>query len=338
MTVGKLDKALFTFKTESLQGIVLVHVDDLLYVGTMQFLDKIMEPFKKKLKISRVDSLAFQYLGVSLSQTDDGVELSQHQYLTGMKQNLLTREALLDKERYADSEEISLFRHGVGQLGWLSSVSKPEAAFAYCSLSIIQAKPQVRDFSMYTKTIKDLQSRQWKILIRSIDMENPRICVFCDASHGNLIGGASQIGYIVFLHDDQGNCAPLTWVSKKARRVARSTLAAETLSAADAADSAVFLKESLEDVLDTDLPPVTVLVDNKSLHDAVKSTGVISERRLIIELASLREIQDQKKICVEWIPTHEQLADCLTKAGANKQRLIDVLCQGKLDLDRLRSS
>ena len=338
MTVGKFDKGLFTFKIDGLEGVILIHVDDLLYAGTEKFLCTIIEQFKKKLKISREDSTAFQYLGVSIRQTSEGIEMNQRSYVEGMKQDLLSKEAQANKERFVESEEISLFRHGIGQLGWVSSVSRPEVAFAYCTLSVIQAKPQVKDFRTYKKTIKDLQSRQWNILVRAINMENLRMCVFCDASHGNLVGGASQVGYIVLLHDDLGNCAPLTWVSKKARRVARSTLAAETLSAADAADSAVFLKESIEDILDTELGPITVLVDNKSLYDAVRNTGVISERRLLIELESLREMQEQRKICVEWIPTHQQLADCLTKAGANKQPLIDVLCHGKLDLDKLGSN
>ena len=160
--------------------------------------------------------------------------------------------------------------------------------------------------------------------------------MFCDASLGNLQGEASQIGYIVFLHDTDGNCSPLSWVSKKARRVARSTLAAETLTAADAADSAVFLRKNIEDILGTSLPPFTVYVDNKSLYDAVRSTGIVAERRLIIELGALRELQDGKVIDVKWIPTSEQLADCLTKAGTNKETLIDVLCQRKLCLDRLK--
>ena len=100
---------------------------------------------------------------------------------------------------------------------WLSIISKPEAAFAYCSLSIIQANSQFKDFIRFKKTVKELQSRQWKILIKPVNINNARLCVFCDASHGNLVGGASQIGYIVFLHDLQGNCAPLNWDSKKAR-------------------------------------------------------------------------------------------------------------------------
>ena len=98
MTVGKLYKALFTFKTDALQGIVLVHVDDALYVGTRLFLSKVMEPFKRKLKVSRDDNIAFQYLGVSLCQTNAGIELSQKHYLEGMKPDLLPREALTDKE------------------------------------------------------------------------------------------------------------------------------------------------------------------------------------------------------------------------------------------------
>ena len=214
-------------------------------------------------------------------------------------------------------------------------MSKPEAAFAYCSLSTVQSKPRVKDFILLKKTVRNLQSQDWKILIRQIDIKNPRMCVFCDASHANLSGGASQIGYIIFVHDDSGNCVPLTWVSKKARRVARSTLAAETLSAADAADCAIFLKHIIEEIIDIKLPPVTVFVDNKSLHDAVKSTGLISERRLIIELASLREMQEESKISVKWIPTTEQIADSLTKAGASKQRLINVLSRGHLELQKL---
>ena len=252
MEVCKLDKAMFTFKRGELQGIVIVHVDDMIYVGTKLFLDSVMEPFKKKLKASRDDSVAFKYLGVNIEQNSERIELNQTDYLKSMKLDLLPRETMKNKDRFVDKEEISLFKQGVGQLGWLSSVSKPDASFAYCTLSVVQASPQVKDFNLYRKCVKDLQNREWKIAIGSIDVENVRICVFCDASFANLANGASQIGYIVFMYDAQGNCAPLTWASKKARRVARSTLAAEALSAADAADSAVFMKKTLEEILNVD--------------------------------------------------------------------------------------
>ena len=337
MKVESLDKAVFTYKEKDLQGIVLVHVDDMLYVGTQRFLDQIMEPFKKKLKVSRDDSIAFKYLGVNMKQTQKGVELDQNDYLHAMKLDLLPKQAMTDKDRFANEEEITLFRQGIGQLGWLASVCKPEASFDYCTLSTVQSNPQVRDFLTYRKAVRNLQALDWKIVIGSVDVGDARVCVFCDASFGNLAGGSSQIGYIVFMYDSRGICAPLTWASKKAKRVARSTLVAETLSAVEAADTAVFLKRNLEEILSIEIPPVTLFVDNKSLFDTVNSTGMVTERRLLVDLAALREMQEKRVINIEWVSTQQQLADCLTKAGANKQKLVNVLCDGKLDFDMVRS-
>ena len=141
----------------------------------------------------------------------------------------------------------------------------------------------------------------------------------------------------MFMHDDSGVCAPLTWVSKKARRVARSTLAAETLSAVEAADYALFLKRILEEILSIEIPPVSIFVDNKSLYETVRTTRMVSEKGLLIDIAALREMQANRRINVEWISTQQQIADCLTKVGASKQKLIDVLCQGKLDFEMIRS-
>ena len=335
MEVGKLDKALFTFKDQGLEGMIIVHVDDMLYVGTSKFLQRIMEPFKERLQTSRDDSVAFKYLGVNISQGNGCIQLDQTEYVRGMQQDLLNKASMQDKNRFAERQEISLFRQGLGQLGWVTSVSKPEASFGYCSLSVLQANPQIKDFMLYRKIVKELQSQEWKITIRAVNLENIQVCVFCDASYGNLAGGASQIGYIVFMHDNAGNCAPLSWASKKAKRVARSTLAAETLSASEAADIATFLKMILEETLDVSIPPVTLLVDNKSLYEAVRSTSILAEKRLLVELAALREMQERREILVEWISTRQQLADCLTKAGANRQKLVEVLSQGKLDFEKI---
>ena len=337
MTVGSLEKAMFMFKTETLEGLVLIHVDDMLFAGTEKFHEKVMNPLKNMLKISREDSVTFKYLGMSLCQKKGQILLSQSEYVKGLQPVLLGNEAMKDKERFADKKEITIFRQAVGQLGWVSSVSKPEAAFGYCCLSIVQSKPQIKDFHMHRKVVKELQSREWQLIIGAVNMEDLRVCCFCDASFGSLTGGASQIGYIVFMYDGSGNAAPLTWVSKKAKRVARSSLAAETLAASEAADHAILMKKMLEETLDMDIPAVTVLVDNMSLYESVRGTNLLAEKRLLVEMASLREMQENRLISVEWVSTHQQLADSLTKAGANKQKLMEVLSSGKLDLVGIRS-
>ena len=337
MIVTRADKAVFTYLDNNLQGMVIVHVDDMLYIGSDSFLERVMNMFKSRLKISREDSVAFKYLGVSIKQNADGIVLDQTNYVKGLKVDLLDKERLKEKESFASSEEITLFRQAVGQLGWLTSVSKPDSAFAYCHLSVIQAKPQIKDFIAYQKVVKSLLSQDWSIKIGCMNIEELRVCAFCDASFANLSDGASQIGYVIFVHDEEGKCAPITWTSKKARRIARSTLAAETLSAVETADSAVFLNKALEEILITELPTVTVFVDNKSLYDAVRITSLLAEKRLLIEMADLREMQEKRAINVQWVSSPNQLADVLTKAGANRQKLIDVLCTGKLDFEAIRS-
>ena len=54
----------------------------------------------------------------------------------------------------------------------------------------------------------------------------------------NLAGSAGQEGFISFLTNRNGQCCPISWTSKKVKRVVKSTLAAKTLAMADATDSA----------------------------------------------------------------------------------------------------
>ena len=158
----------------------------------------------------------------------------------------------------------------------------------------------MKDFSSYTKAVKDLKNRKSYIRIGRLDLSSMEVKVFSDASYGNMEGGGSQMGYIVFICDKFGNSIPITWGSKKTRRVARSTLTAETLAASEAVDSAQVVKKGAEEVLGRHLPPIKMYVDNKSLADAAKTTNVPTEKRLRIDLAALREMLDRKRFLLRY--------------------------------------
>ena len=138
------------------------------------------------------------------------------------------------------------------------------------------------------------------------------------------------MGFIIFLTDKNGSSVPISWSSRKTKRVARSTLTAESLAAIEAVDNAILIKAAVEEVLGRHIPPICALVDNKSLAEVVKTTNVPAEKRLIIDLGALREMIEQKTLILEWVPTEKQLADVLTKQGASKEKLIRVLCRGSL--------
>ena len=165
-------------------------------------------------------------------------------------------------------------------------------------------------------------------------MKTIHVAVYSDASFANLRDGASQGGNIIFLRDDLGNSAPLSWSSKRIKRVVRSTLGAETLSAVDALDSAYLvtqiLKEMYPEKKDREIS-VYLYTDNKSLYDALNTSNLMLDKRLRVDISALREMHDQGDVMIRWIETKNQLADVLTKRGANKKKLVDVLNRAHID-------
>lgn len=327
----KVDGAVFLWrKKEEVEGVIIVHVDDMLYFGSQEFHLKVIKKLKNTFKISRDEQGSFKYLGVNMVQTKHEITMEQRAYVEGLQINLIDKELLKDKNRYATVQEMKLFRHGVGQLGWLENTTRPEIGFTFCQLSTVQTKPQMRDFSIYAKAVKEMKSCDSLIRIVKLDTSTLVVKAYSDASYGNLPGGGSQLGYIVFLCDAKGNAVPISWTSKKAKRVARSTLTAETFAAGEGVDSARLVKLVIEEVLGGRLPPIELYVDNKSLVDTVHTTNTISEKSLRIDMAALRQMVDRKELKIQWVSHENQLADVLTKQGANKEKLRDVLSKGIL--------
>ena len=61
--------------------------------------------------------------------------------------------------------------------------------------------------------------------------------------------------------------------------------------------------------------PLHWCTDSKDLHDALSKEGIPScaEKRLALEVCSLREISGRDANFAHWVSTHQMLSDCLTK-------------------------
>ena len=159
-------------------------------------------------------------------------------------------------------------------------------------------------------------------------MRNVRLICFSDASFANLPDNGSQGAHIIFLMGDNDKHTPIVWKSTKLKRVVRSSLAAETLAMEEAVGASRLLRSFLLDAmsLPNDACPVHCIIDSKSLYDTLKSTKTVTEKRLKNDISLLRDLSERKEITsVEWRETQEQLADCLTKAGASSDKLLMVL-------------
>ena len=96
------------------------------------------------------------------------------------------------------------------------------------------------------------------------------------------------------------------------KRVVKSPKAAETLSMQLAVEYAFLLKSVLNEVykIDNTHIPVISIIDNSSLHESLYSTNVIDDKRLYIDICSMRDMLSRNEISeVKLTSSQDQLAD-----------------------------
>ncbi|GJV91780.1 putative ribonuclease H-like domain-containing protein [Tanacetum coccineum] len=140
--VYKIDKTLFIKRVKSDILLVQVYVDDIIFRSTKKMLctefEKLMH---KKFQMSSMGELTF-YLGLQVSQKDDGIFISQDKYVdeilkkfgfSTVKTASTPMETLKPLLKDAETEDVDvhLYRSMIGSFMYLTS-SMPEIMFAVC--------------------------------------------------------------------------------------------------------------------------------------------------------------------------------------------------------------
>ena len=150
-----------------------------------------------------------------------------------------------------------------------------------------------------------------------LDLESLHLVVYSDSRFENLLVGKSQLGFIICLADATSKCSVIHYSSRKSTRVARSTMAAETLAFVDAFDNADLIKHDVERLLGI-LIPITLLTDCELLFDAFIRSRYTTERHLMIEIASAREAYlNGLVVNIGLLLWEHNPADSLTKIEGN---------------------
>ena len=97
---------------------------------------------------------------------------------------------------------------------------------------------------------------------------------------------------------------------------------------AEVADTGVLVPKMVEELFCITIPPIKCHTDSQSLFDHLATSHVVTDSRICVDIARIKEMVDIAEIVVQWIPKEKQLADSLTKAGASTRRLLDVLRKG----------
>ena len=334
---SSLDPTLFSKYNNSgkLIGILISHIDDFMHAGSCEFDETVIRPLTKRFIPGKLEELQFTYVGFSVSQNDEGIVLNQNAYVDDIVVPSLSPNRAMQKMKDLELLEQTQLRKLAGKLNWIVQGSRPDMAFELIEISMKFKCGRVEDLLRAVKAIRKVSQAKSEVLYPS-DIGNPvdwRIIVFTDAAHANLCDGVSSVrAFVVFLVGPENICCPLSWSANKIKRVVRSTIAAETLSLQTGIEEAVYLKKMITEILNVELP-VTAVVDNRSLVEALHSTKLIDDKRLRIDISSIKQSIEIGEIdAVKWCPGIKQLANCMTKKGASGYELLEVFQTGRLSV------
>ncbi len=349
-----------------LKGLLLFHVDDLLYGGTGAFHNGEMKELRDLVALEDVEIGKFRYGGVLVNTTlkagysldklpwdqqekaPEKIELDQEEYVP-MLDDINIPDGVEDSQKVPD-KTVSDFRSRVGGLNWLNSMTCVVVAFNVSQLAGLVTELTWDGVKKANKVLRQVRGSGFARLVfwPICKLWELRLLVFTDSSWANRKDFKSQGAQVFLLTPDilitkSVQTLPflmLHWLSRGVKRVTRSTFSSELLSALDGADWGVFISMMINEVLwagcieeERSSIPMNLMSDAKSVVDQLANLAPNStEKRALVDLIALWELLHDKLMRrFIFANANYQLADGLTKEQSN-DLILRTLKSGKLEV------
>jgi hypothetical protein len=299
----KGDLATFYKNVENrFSGASSTYVDDILRTGDHVFENSMLltgEMFK--LKRPKFDN--FRFAGCEVTTSGRTRRIHQKSYIQRLK--LLPKNATF-----------SDFRSRRAQFAWIVNTRPDISAVSSQCSSVTDATYGREWILVLNDAMKYLQqSPSICLCYPKLDLKTLCIVVYTDSSFANNDDLSTQIRHIAVLADGSESCCVLSYSSRKSRRVVRSSLAGETLAMSEGFDTAFILRHDLQEMTGLDIQ-LLIMTDSKSLFDIITRRQHTTEKRLMVDIAAIREGFSRREIAnVGLIKSEDNPADGLTKRG-----------------------
>ena len=316
----------------NIRGFILTHVDDILITGNDDFIAWFEIKVRSEFVISKFKHDNFKYTGLEIKSMQGAITIDQNFKLEEISQFDISEFFAQTK---LDARGINTLQKMIGQLGWLSSQTRPDLAFGTLYLSIIQRQASFDDLKEANKLLRIAKECPLTIRLNrpeNFSMNQLEIWVFADASHAKLeCGIKSSEGRIVFLlNRNSRNVYVINWRAAMISQVCNSAKAAETHAVRNASDELVYYTELFKQIFKVSIP-IFIFTDSKSLRDSIYSTTLVKEKSLRIAIANIKQwIQQGLVKALRWVDTKSQVADILTKSNAPPDLIRSIFHSGCL--------
>ncbi|WVY95774.1 hypothetical protein V8G54_027925 [Vigna mungo] len=318
-TNTKSDSSLFTLRGTDHITFLLIYVDDIIVTGNNT---KFLESFIKQLNVvfSLKDLGPLHYfLGIEVQRDAFGMYLKQSKYIGDILRKFKMENAsscptpvVTGKQFTVEGEKLkdpTVFRLTIGALQYLTN-TRLDITFSVNKLSQFMSSPIIDHWQGIKRILRYLQGTiQHCLHIKpSTDLD---LTGFSDANWATSVDDRKfMAGQCVFLGETL-----VSWSSRKQKVVSRSSTESEYRALADLAAEIAWTHSLLYE-LRLPLPrKPTLWCDNLSAR-TLASNPVMHARSKHIEI-DMHYIRDQvlqNEIVVTYVPSADQIADCLTKA------------------------
>ena len=344
---SQFDSCLFFLRGPNgeLQGVLAAHVDDTIVAGEGPMYEEAVRKLKARYPYRKWRIGSGEFCGIQFQQCPKTFEIRYHQqeYARHLRPISVSKDRLKSKDSPANDREIAALRAINGAANWLSSQSRPDLCTQTSFSQQCFPEPKVKDLLFANQLVhRAKQYSEVGITVKYIPWDQLAVCFHSDAGFANSGATSTQGGFVIsFVNksldkNEASPWSPAVWKSMRLPRVVASTLGAEAQVFSQASSLAEWMalmvteaKQGSFDLRDVakiaDQPSlrskifctqIIGITDCKSLFDHITSLSSVSkcdDKRVAIDLAIIKQCLGRTSLSIRWVPTHLQLADCLTK-------------------------
>ena len=229
------------------------------------------------------------------------------------------------------AERIQQYRALIGSLLHLAVWTRPDLSFVVGMLARHCSNPGVVHLTALKSILRYLQGTKNNTITYGMWNTDNRLIAFCDADFAGDVTGAKSTSASILMM----NGGVIAYQSRRQTIVALSTTEAELIALCECIRTVITMRNKLEEVGFTQPPRTPVFMDNQTaIHLAHQNTNGPRTKHFNVRLKFVREHIAMKTVEVQYVDTHHNMSDLLTKllSAEKTQHFRESIC-GNMDMN-----